>query len=211
MSDSTYAGLSEKARLWILGLGAFIAVMNLAAAWYFAFKTGQSLKLDASDMQPFTAWMTTGGGAGLPGDARYDLAARSMHIVAFVKLIANKQGLVLACFGGAFALAAIGFSLFIIGADGAFKVSATSGAKARLVFSGTAPGLLCFLIFGWLIIKGIEQQSAMNLPSLRYIVGDTSSQGAVTPQPATCSRTDAYGKCYSESEWAELLKPKESK
>ena len=105
MSDSTYTGLSEKARLWILGLGAFTAIVNLAAAWYFAFKTGQSLKLDASDMQPFTAWLTTGGGAGVSNEARYDLAARSMHIVAFVKLIANKQGLVLACFGGAFALA----------------------------------------------------------------------------------------------------------
>lgn len=203
MSNSIYVGLSEKSRLWVLGLGAFIAVINLAVAWFFAFRMGESLRLDASDLQPFTAWMATGGGSTVSGDAKYDLAARSLHIVAFVKLIANKQGLVLACFGGAFALAAIGFALFIIGADGAFKVSAGANDKARLVLSGTAPGLLCFLICGWLISQGIKEKSTMNLPPLAHM-----SQGISAQVTQACdNKHPTNGKCYTNAEWAKFLNP----
>lgn len=162
-----YAGLSPKTRVWILVLAAFIAICNLAFAWHFVAQTGANLSLSEADMKPFASWIATAGGDKLSVEARYDLSARAMNIVTSLKLVSNKQALVLTCFGGAFALIAIGFALFIIGADGAFKIIASAPATSRLAITGTAPGLLCFVISGWLIVKGIEHRSEFHPPDLR--------------------------------------------
>jgi hypothetical protein len=138
-STQTYAGLSQKARIWILVLAAFIAICNLAFAWHFVAQTGANLSLSEADMKPFASWIATAGGDQLSVEARYDLSARAMNIVTSLKLVSNKQGLVLTCFGGAFALIAIGFALFIIGADGAFKIIAFSHNRY-----GTRVALLCY-------------------------------------------------------------------
>lgn len=203
MSDtptSIYSGLSQKARLWVLALGAAIAVLNLGAAWYFSHETSQSLRLSSADLAPFKEWLAGQGHESLSPEARYDLSARALHIVAYSKAIANKQGLVLACFGAAFALGAIGFSLFVIGADGAFKASAGTSDKAKLVLSGTAPGLLCFVIGGLLVNQGIVQKTQLELPPL---MGGTvwSVGGSVPSTEDPCARTDVLNNCYTVAEW----------
>lgn len=200
MSDSVYTGLSDRARVGVLSVAAVIAVLNLMAAWYFAFSMGEHLRLTKDDMEPFSAWIAVSGGASASGEVRHDLAARAMHIVAIVKLVANKQGIVLACFGGAFALAAIGFALFVIGADGAFKISAQSSEKAKLVMSGTAPGLFCFLMCAGLIALGVQQKSAMQLPEVPVLGRLPESVST----PVSCVHTDANSKCYSEMQWSDL-------
>jgi hypothetical protein len=201
-----YVGLSEQSRLWILGLGAVIACLNLIVAWFLAHETLVALRLSDADVAPFRALFSD---TSVSASSRHDLLARSMHIVALNKMIGNKQGLVLACFGGAFALAAIGFSLFVIGADGAFKVSATTSSKAKLVLTGTAPGLLCFAIFGWLMTRGVEQKSSMELPpfitptptAMQYqqIIG--APAGSTT---APCDKTNLDGKCLSNADFEKL-------
>lgn len=196
MSASTYTGMSEKAKLWVLVSAAFIAVLNLGFAWYFVAQTSSQLSLAEADMKPFTTWIAAAGGDKLSVDARYDLSARAMNIVTSLKLVSNKQALVLTCFGGAFALIAIGFALFVIGADGAFKVIAASPDKSRLAITGTAPGLLCFVISGWLIVKGIEHRSVFQPPALR---GDLSTLTAIPvsgSRSSECSSTDLItGEC----------------
>jgi hypothetical protein len=209
-SSNFYVGLSERAKLWILALGAGIAVLNLAAAWYFAHEMGQSLRLGASDMAPFKDWINGNGNEKLPAEARYDLSARAMHIVAYTKLIANKQGLVLACFGASFALAAIGFALFVVGADGAFKASVATPDKAKVVLTGTAPGLLCFALAGWLVSQGITQRSELNLPAIRYSLSEsTPTESRIIPE--LCAHKDMQGKCYTSEAWRALMETQETK
>lgn len=186
---SPYAGLSESARLWIVAVGAFVAVLNLSAAWWFAHTTEQSLALTEGDFKPFLLWIKESSAATLSPESRYDLVARAMHIVALGKLVANKQGIVLACFGAAFALAAIGFSLFIIGADGAFKVMAKSSTKSSVAITGTAPGLLCFVICGWLVSVGVHHQSQLHLPPMRFEQAGGALNGPTGTDP-NCTMRD---------------------
>lgn len=212
MSDthtSIYSGLSQKARLWVLALGAAIAALNLGAAWYFSHETSQSLRLSSADLAPFKDWLVGHGHESLSPEARYDLSARALHIVAYSKAIANKQGLVLACFGAAFALGAIGFSLFVIGADGAFKASAGTSDKAKLVLSGTAPGLLCFVIGGLLVNQGITQRTQFELPPLLVGQAWSAAQSRVE-QVDACAHRDPIGTCYSAQQWGAITqRPKE--
>lgn len=191
--SSIYIGLSERSKLTVLTVGALIASVNLLIAWYLAHQTQISLRLDEHDMAPFRVWINS---LELSQESRYELAARSMHIVALSKMIANKQGLVLACFGGAFSLAAIGFALFVIGADGAFKVSGNSNSKAKIVLSGTAPGLLCFAICGFLITKGVDQKSSIELPGIGAPPAATQSA-----EKADCAFKDFDNRCYSTADW----------
>lgn len=203
MSDtptSIYSGLSQKARLWVLALGAAIAVLNLWAAWYFAHQTGQTLSLRQEDLTPLKEWIAAPGNENLSSEARHDLTVRAMYIVAYTKAIANKQGLILACFGSGFALTAVGFALFVIGADGAFKASATTPDKAKLVFSGTAPGLFCFVMAGWLISQGITQRTEFRLPLL---ASEIAAQGAAQngQKSSKSCRYQLGDECFTEEEW----------
>jgi hypothetical protein len=186
-----YTGLSEKTKRWVIGLGATVAALNLFAAWWFAYGTSQSFALTEESFRPFAVWLKTSGASELSKEAQYDLSARAMHIVAMGKLVTNKQGIILACFGAAFALAAIGFSLFILGADGAFKVIADAPNKASIAVTGTAPGLLCFLVCGWLVTVGVKHQSQLTLPPIRYET--TSSQTA--SQIACARRNPSTNEC----------------
>ena len=200
MSEATYQGLSERARYIILGLGAVVAILNLLAAWYFAIRTGEVLQLQAVDIEPYRAWLSDERLANIGAQARYDLTARAMHAISYGKLISNKQSLVLVCFGASFALSAIGFALFVIGADGAFKVSYNESKKTGIVLTGTAPGLLCFIISGWLVYEGITQRSELKLPPLMYEVPVQDNRPADAKSSA-CEMKDMAGTCYTQQEW----------
>jgi len=203
-NSSIYQGLSERSKLWILGMGAIIACANLFVAWWLSYETLKSLQLTPADMLPFKGLI---GDAAFSSEQRHDLTERSMHVVALSKMMANKQGVVLACFGGAFALAALGFALFVIGADGAFKVSSSTDAKARLIVSGTAPGLLCFLICGILIQQGVRHKSEVNMPPFStslVLIGDKALRNAAGSDDSCKYQVGA--KCYNQAQWDEATK-----
>jgi hypothetical protein len=182
-----YEGLSVRARLWVLAFGGLIALLNLGAAWYFSFNVGETLQFSKNDMAVLGEWLKLPVVDALSENHKYDLSARSLHALVLSKVIANKQGLVLACFGAGFALASIGFSLFVIGADGAFKLSSEFGSNARFVLSGTAPGLLCFVLAALLISTGVKRKAQIDLPPL------ASFAPAGTDSP--CKQTGLDGKC----------------
>ena len=73
---------------------------------------------------------------------------------------------VLACFGAAFALSALGFGLFLLGSDGVFKIIADTPNKASVAITGTAPGLLCFILAAWLVVVGVKREAKITLPPL---------------------------------------------
>jgi len=165
-ASALYNGLSARARMWIIGIAAFVAAVNLALAWQFAFVTQKRLAVSPDEFGPYASWLDGGRASALSAEAKYDLTARVLHLVALSKMIANKQGIVLACFGAAFALSALGFALFLIGADGAFKVLAETPGKASVAITGAAPGLLCFALAAWLVVVGVKRESQLTLPPL---------------------------------------------
>jgi hypothetical protein len=200
MSDgggSMYTGLSERARLLILGLGAVIAAMNLGVAWWLADGAMSALHLTHADVDNYKSLVNVADRNFTPA-SRQVVAERTLNVVTLTKLISNKQGLVLACYGGAFAMAAIGFALFVIGADGAFKVSAGGTHQAGVVLSGTAPGLLCFVLAGWLLGKGVDHTTTVTLPGI--------GEAPRTAEPAQECYRRLGDRCFSEAEWKEQMK-----
>ena len=195
-SRLVYAGLSEKARVWILLAGGFIAVLNLGFAWYFAFTAESQLQLQAKDVLPLQDWLRIlMSNSTTTQIVQHELLARGMNIMVMLKLMANKHSLVLTCFGAAFALAAIGFSLFVIGADGAFKIMANSSPNTKLAVTGTAPGLLCFVLSALLICVGVTQKIAFNLPLLPYPM---LQESAKQPAPVNSKAANGCSGCFAD-------------
>lgn len=173
-----YEGLSQRARVWIISLAAIVAAINLALAWSFAFETQKKLTVSVDEFKPYASWLDNSRTTGMSTEAKYDLAARALHLVALSKMIANKNGIVLSCFGAAFALSALGFALFLLGADGAFKVLAETPGKASVAITGAAPGLLCFVLAAWLVVVGVKRESTLSLPPLLLQYGAAPSAPA---------------------------------
>ncbi len=190
-----YDGLSQRARVWIINLAAIVAAINLALAWSFAFETQNKLAVTADEFKPYASWLDNTRTSTMSTEAKYDLAARARHLVALSKMIANKQGIVLACFGAAFALSALGFALLLLGADGAFKVLAETPGKASVAITGAAPGLLCFLMAAWLVVVGVKRESTLELPPLlvQYATRSTA------PSKLPCKHEDLEtGECIDQ-------------
>ena len=132
---STYSGLSERAKKWIILLAAIIAIINFGASWKLAFNMEKSFHFSKDDAEVVNIMAKETGNSNL-------VISSQSHL----KVLANKHSIVLLAVGAGFSLIAIGFALFLIGADGAFKIHAERGSDNKLLISGTAPGLLCFIL-----------------------------------------------------------------
>lgn len=93
------------------------------------------------------------------------------HVIdnqTMLKGIINKQSLSILAIGSGFAFMSIGFALFLIGADGAFKFQGEhSGAK--IVVSSTAPGIACFVLAALLVGIGITRTTQLNIKPTKYV------------------------------------------
>ena len=158
-----YEGLSRSQRLWIVATAAIVVIASLLAAWVLASQIGENVRYTKEDEELVSA-LTDGIVDPLH---QVILRAHALDTLANIKVVINKQAITLVSFAGAFALMAIGFALFMIGADGAFQLSANAESNARLVFSGTAPGLLCFLLAAFMIVAGIFHRYDLQLGELR--------------------------------------------
>lgn len=162
-----YVGLSAVHRLWIIGGAVAVVSLSLLFSAVIMFNMMGSIPLNVSDQQAAINMSNN-----IPdGMHQAILRAHAIDAIANLKLVANKQGIILVAFSAAMALGAIGFALFILGADGAFTLNAQSGGggnSSKLVFSGTAPGLLCMLLAAILIGMGIAHRSRLDLGSVSF-------------------------------------------
>lgn len=74
-----------------------------------------------------------------------------------LRAIQNQQTLSVVAMSVAFALMAIGFALFVMGAEGAFLLQGDVPNRGNFVLKSTAPGLLCFLLSAslvWIALTG---------------------------------------------------------
>jgi hypothetical protein len=176
-TPSLYAGLSPGHRMAIVISALAIVVLNMIFGAYVMFASTGHMAFGPPDQQ--TVAQFSGGIADAGASAL--LRAKSIDAVANIKLIANKQAIIIVAFAGAFSLIAIGFALFVLGADGAFKAEASAppGAHAgKLLLTGTAPGLFCFACAVALIASGIFHRSELRLGETNISGPADTTEGA---------------------------------
>lgn len=141
-SSLMFVGLSSRARGWIIAVAMGLGVVSLAVAWLEASRVSDSLRFGAQDVevvkQAFEAAKT-----GSSVDAY--IYVHLLNVDAHLKGITNRHALGALAIGGGVALLALGFALFLLGADGAFKLQAAGRGGESIVLQSSAPGLFCFL------------------------------------------------------------------
>lgn len=188
---TTYEAFSKRQKMYIVAAAIVAVIATQAfAAWVMS---------DAMRHLPFSTQdqdIVKGLSADISDPLhRSILRAHAIDAVSNLKLVANKQSIIVVALAGSFALAAVGFSLFLLGADGAFQVQADhAGSGAKLLFVGTAPGLLCFALAVVLMGMGIRQPSTLNLGSVSF-PAPAGSPAVDRDSAVTCS----HGECVSDS------------
>jgi hypothetical protein len=177
-----YAGLSASQRMVILVLGWAVACANLMAAWYMADHVLTGLPIG----QPEMLLVDSIAGKAAAAD-RAMMTAYVLNELVLTKFGIGKYQLMIVVFAAAFALISVGFSLFVIGADGAFRIAGTQPGGTKLVISGTAPGILCFLLAAGLVYGGITHRLKADLPGNPFDAGTS----VAAPAP-TAARTDCF-------------------
>ncbi len=168
-----YEGLSRVQRLWIVFGAVAVVLLNMAFAGYVMYASSERIQFGAVDQATVAA--LAGGIQGATNAAV--MRSKSIDAIVNMKLVSNKQAIGVVAVAGAFSLMAMGFALFLLGADGVFRLQADAAQGAKLIFSGTAPGLFCFLMAAGLIAAVIFHRSELQL-------GETTFQGIEVPASA---------------------------
>ncbi|MEZ6242692.1 MAG: hypothetical protein R3B57_06570 [Phycisphaerales bacterium] len=93
------------------------------------------------------------------------ILVHNLNLLVQVRRVLNEQALNAVALGGATALLAIGFALFVIGIDGAFTVHGTAGTQGSVVLQGSAPGLLCFTLAAGLLALAMVRDTPLKIGS----------------------------------------------
>lgn len=180
---ATYTGLSNKAKIWIITLSALVAVANLAMAWIVASDALDQVPMSEQDVRQIID-LSEDVTDPIIHSNNMLLRSHAINTQVHLKGVTNKQSIIIVAIGSGFALLAIGFALFLIGADGAFTINATA-PESSLVLSSTAPGLLCFVLAALLIGFGVSRKHEINLGSTAYVSlarGEAVSPSAPPPK-----------------------------
>ena len=145
-----FVGLSERARLWIILIATGLGIVSLGGAWREASKVTESLEFGQPDVDVITSTYEAVK-TGKEIDAY--MFVHLLNVDAHMKGITNRHTLGALAIGGGFALLALGFALFLLGADGAFKLQAENKGGGNLQLQSAAPGIFCF--FGAVLLIGI--------------------------------------------------------
>lgn len=185
--SGTYSGFSTKTKLWIIALGAFVAIINLGIAWKVASTALTEIPMSSTDIENILS-LSKDIYDPLIHANNIQLRTHVINTQVHLKGVTNKQSIIVVAIGSGFALMAIGFALFLIGADGAFSIQSETSSN-KLVFTATAPGLLCFVLAALLIGMGLTRKHEINLGGSQYVsvlpsnVRTTTNQQSVIIDP----------------------------
>lgn len=138
-----YIPLTGAMKLWIVFVSLILASGAIIWSINVFVDFGDDAKLVDQDIRRITDMVHS-----VRSDTNHDtfILVHGLNVQLQMKRVLTHQRLQALGVGVAIALVALGFALFAIGADGAFTVAASQGAKASLTIQGTAPGLLCFVL-----------------------------------------------------------------
>jgi len=182
-----YQGFGVTSRLIIVLFGFLVAALSLYSAWQLVDQTQVNTQITPDVFGNIPNQMKTAD----PNEGG-KLTAYVISVYTLLKIYSAKQQLMIVMCGGSFALFAIGFTLFVIGADGAFQVQASTKNSLHFTFSASAPGLLCFALGAAMMMVGMTQTVTMAIPPNPYVTGDQGggAECAKTPNDPNCMTLD---------------------
>lgn len=164
--------ISMKVKALVMVLSLVFAGVNLGLAWGNAYDASGSLTFDSKqvsdDMACFVNKVAGTTNTATTAEVRLEAASHLFKVVAQHHSGASVHTTATLAVAGGFSLLAIGFALFLIGADGAFRLQLRHGNNSRMMLSGTAPGLLCFVAGCGLIVVGVLQRPHIETPALNF-------------------------------------------
>ena len=156
---AAYEGFTGKQKLLVVGSAIVAVLLSLIFAAWIMRDAQHNTQFSQRDQEVVNQ---------LLGDTRDPqhksmLRAQAIDAVANLKQLANRQSMLIVAFAGAFALCAIGFALFLLGADGAFQIQAEQGKGGiKLLLASTTPGIVCFVLAVALMGMAIAYRSSTN-------------------------------------------------
>lgn len=189
MADE-FQGLSERAKLWIIAAGIILATACIFLALMDTHRISKELDYGNPDREVLE---------NLYGMSKQNTSAdpylfvHTFNVQVLQKGIANRHALASLSIACGISLFAIGFSLFLIGADGVFKLQASSGAGPAVAVSGTAPGLLCFVAATILVGIGATRTHKIDIRSFRVPTPYSSYDAEQSAAPYTTSASTVSG------------------
>jgi hypothetical protein len=147
---------------WSKGLiisGIVIAILNMALAWVMMFSgaevpAAESLSNAAESALHASEATSTPADKTHPGRSDYFQRKNPKEANAFVDRLmrlmqtqlASENRRTITVLGFCFALISIGFSLFVMGIEGAISMKGTAGDFGALLVKTSSPGLFCILM-----------------------------------------------------------------
>lgn len=134
-----------------------VFLLNMGGAWWLAWDATQAVNrpLVGSDS---TATSRAIDAAPTASANTHILLNRVMDNELQLRHVQNRQVLSVVAMAAAFALMAIGFALFVMGAEGAFQVEGGVSSKGNIILKATAPGLLCFLLSAVVLVMSLSDR-----------------------------------------------------
>lgn len=126
-------------------LAIVVFMLNMAGVWHVVIETNTMVGRTLVEGEKVTA--TSLALKAMP-DADGNGHTFINHLLSAelqLRTVQNQQMIAVIALAASFAMMAIGFALFIMGAEGAFKIAAKAPDGSNVVLKSTAPGLLCFL------------------------------------------------------------------
>lgn len=189
---AVYEALTKRQKLFVMGGAFFTVFVSLLFAAWIMQDALRSTQFSQQDQEVVNQIL------GDTKDPQHKaiLRAQAIDAVANLKQLAMRQSILIAAFAGAFALSAVGFALFLLGADGVFQIQAEQGRGGiKLLLAGTAPGIACFVLAVILLGVAIAHRSSVDLAPVnfpRQVMGTLDSPAPRLPAGAdTASNTEA--------------------
>ena len=162
-----YEGLSNKTKVSVLVFSAIIAIANLGLAWYVADKALNEIPISNNDVEEIKSLSSDLIDPNIYAN-NLNLRVHAINTQVHLKGITNKQSIIIVSIGSGFAFIAIGFALFLIGADGALHVKNES-IDSKLMLSATAPGIVCFVLAAILIFMGVTREYKLDIGNTKFL------------------------------------------
>lgn len=135
-----------------LAIAVFLA--NMLCAWLLALRGAESIAHPLVGDRP-TATSRALDEAPKASANGFTLLNRVLDAELQVRAVQNRQTLSIVAMAAAFAMMALGFALFVMGAEGAFQFSGTTPGTGTLVLKASAPGIFCFFLATAILIAAL--------------------------------------------------------
>lgn len=140
-------------------VGALLIFMaNMAGAWWLALSAAEDMArplVSEDSVTVVSRVLDTHEGASANG---HTLLNRMVDAEIQIRTVQGTQTLCVVAMAGSFAMMAIGFALFVMGAEGAFQLEGSAPTGGNLVLKSTTPGVLCFTLAAIVLVFSLYKQ-----------------------------------------------------